>query len=147
MDAVNKMSRTIIIQYLLFIATILALMSVVATTEINNIIGNSGSGYSAGVAIDFYRLLLIGIKLLVSISIAYLIGPAVAESLKKGKNALIIGMVSLVICWTTPSIILSTIDLGSDLTLQRIIIISLSSIFPSLLFGPVAGLKLEKINK
>ncbi|SFT90304.1 hypothetical protein SAMN04489724_2681 [Algoriphagus locisalis] len=144
METVNRNSKLLLIKNLLITGIVAIIAIVLLILIMVGTIGESSSGLAIGFAIEPIQLLMIGLLIFCSLSIAYFIGPQSVLAIIQGQNGAYVGIKSLLICWSTPCVFIILLASLPDLTWSILISGGIIAIVPAVLLGPIVGLAMKK---
>ncbi|MEB2777915.1 hypothetical protein SYJ56_21555 [Algoriphagus sp. D3-2-R+10] len=144
MVTVNSKSKLLLIKYLLITGAVAAIGIILLIVIVLTILGESGSGFALGLAIDPVGKSMIGLQILSSIAIAYFIGPMAVNAISQGQSGPYVGIKSLLICWTAPWILLTLIAAIQDLSWNFMLINGIVAFIPAVIIGPLVGRAMRK---
>ena len=107
--------------------------------------GEYGSGFAVGVTINPTKISILGLQILCSLAIAYFIGPMTVKAINQGQRGTSVGIKSLLICWTTPWILMNLIVAIPDLAWDMMLINGIVAIIPAMIIGPIVGRAMKKL--
>lgn len=94
------------IKYLLITGTLAIITIVLLILILVGTNGESSGGLAMGFAIEPMQIFVIGLLIFCSLTTAYFIGPHAAQAISQGRNGLFIGVISLLVCWTVPCLLI-----------------------------------------
>ncbi len=144
MGSSNGKSNILFIKYLIIAGTVAIIGIVLAILVLLMITRQSSSGYAIGLAIKPAEVLLVGIQILVSLVIAYFIGPKTVQDINEGKSGFWIGGKSLLICWTAPWMFLTILFALQHLSWDYLLLNGIVAFIPAFVMGPIIGVFIKR---
>ncbi len=132
-------SNILFIKYLIIAGTVATIGIALAILVLLMITRQSSSGYAIGLAIKPTEVSLVVIQILVSLVIAYFIGPKTVQDINEGKSGIWIGGKSLLISWSAPWMFLTILFALQHLSWDYLLLNGIIALIPAFVIGPVIG--------
>ena len=153
MDLKDKESIGILVKYLLISLLVVVFVPVLGTLSVVSSIGETGTGYAIGVALDWTVYIFITIQILTPLAMARLVGPYANKLVENGSNTVVVGIKGILLCHIPTFVffciagIISRADAGGSAFSYAVLLMLIFTITPALIVGPFFGMKLKKEDK
>ncbi|RAI84374.1 hypothetical protein [Algoriphagus yeomjeoni] len=144
MTQIHSNLKFLLLKYLLITGTVTIIAIVLLILIMVGTIGESSGGLAIGLAIEPVEIFMIGLLIFCSLSIAYFIGPHAVQAISQGRNGVFIGVKSLIICWSAPCLLFSSLAALPELTWGILLSGGIVAIIPAMIIGPIVGLAMRR---